>query len=164
MRPPIVGLHATVYCDCFERGVTLTPPPQPELVYVDENGQLSLIWEADGADQFAFFAWLEACCEHLEGKLVFHWLRNIALIAFLRERLSERASEYPVLLEKVLYSGTHGGDYLCPEDVDRVAVEIDRLKEVHCPERESEELIRNFEQQMFDLVAAAQRVRKPISF
>jgi hypothetical protein len=60
----IVGLDATVYCDCFETDRARRPPPQPELVYIDENGQVSLKWDAPGADQFAFYDWLNMACEH----------------------------------------------------------------------------------------------------
>jgi hypothetical protein len=49
-----MGLDAVVYCDCYERGRVRGPPPQPESVYVDANGQVCLQWEAPGADQNAF--------------------------------------------------------------------------------------------------------------
>ena len=50
-----MGLDATVYCDCYEKGKARRPPPQPELVYLDENAQVCLRWDAPGADQNAFF-------------------------------------------------------------------------------------------------------------
>lgn len=59
-----MGLDAVVYCDCYEKGRTRRPLPQPELVYVDQNGQVSLESDAVGADQNAFFDWLKDACDH----------------------------------------------------------------------------------------------------
>jgi len=85
-----VGLDATVYCDCFEKGRIRMQPPQPEMVYIEPSGQLSLKWDEPGADQHRIYNWLAACCDHGPyGQLVSHRLGNVALIAFLRELLDE---------------------------------------------------------------------------
>jgi hypothetical protein len=158
-------VHATVYCDCYERGRVHKSPPQPEYVYVEPFGQVGFKWDAPNADQFQFYGWLAEACEHGPmGALVFHRLGNIALIGFLRERLAETHAHFPVLLTKVLYSGTHGGDYLTLDDVSALGAEIKLLKTIHGRKEGDEEPIREFERKMFELFEAAQRIGKPICF
>ena len=144
-----MGLHAVVYCDCFERGKVRELPPQPELVYVEPSGQVSFKWDAPNADQHRFYDWLAKACDHGPmGELVFHRLGNISLM----------------LLAKVLYDGTHGGDYLGLEEVSAVAAEVAALRAVSDTQPHNEALIRGFERQMSELVEAAQRLAKPIAF
>jgi len=160
-----VGLDATVYCDCYEKGRVRRPPPQPDLVYVDVTGRVELRYDAPGADQRAFCDWLAEACEHGPmGELVSHRLGNFALIGFLRELLARTPERFEVLLTKVLYNGGHAGDQLTPDDVSHVVGEIESLKSTRLTDEGHEELLRHFERQMSDLVAAAQRVCKPITF
>jgi hypothetical protein len=160
-----MALDACVYCDCYERGSIRTPPPQPEYVYIDETGSLTLDYEKPGADLSAFRAWQATACDHQPlGMLVSHRLGNIARIGFLRYHLVDHADRFPVLLGKVLYNATHAGDFLTQADVERAAAELDYLKEIHLPGVEEESIIREFETQMRELVDASRRVHKPIAF
>jgi hypothetical protein len=59
-----MGLDATVYCDCWDTGKVRKPPPQPELVYVEASGQVSLKWDAPEADEQSFYNWLAEACDH----------------------------------------------------------------------------------------------------
>jgi len=157
-----MGLDATVYCDCYEKGKMRTPPPQPGFLSIDQDGGLCLDCDQPNADEFGFYKWLATACEHGPwGKLVSHRLGNIALIGFLRELLAREPERVPILLKKVLYDGTHGGDFLSPADVGLVAIEVDRLKDVHAIQNGEEDLVRHFEDQ---LVHASQSVGKPIAF
>lgn len=139
------------------------PPPQPEFVYVYETGQVSLMWDKPGADQYGFNDWLATACEH-GGQLVSHRLGNFARIAFLRELFSGSPEKFPIILCKVLYDGLHAGDSLELEAVERLAVEMDTVKALHCAKPEEEEMLREFQSQMAELVQAARKVRKPIVF
>ena len=160
-----MSLDATVYCDCYERGKLRTPPPQPEFVFVEESGGLSLDCDHPDVDQDAFNNWRATACEHGPwGELVSHRLGNITLIEFLRSLLATEPARFPILLAKVLYNGVHGGDFLSSADVDLVSIEVDRLKEVHAAQASDEPFVRNFERQMRELVQAAQSVGKPIAF
>ena len=98
------------------------------------------------------------------GELVSHRPGNFALIGFLRELLADTPERFPVLLTKVLYDGGHAGDHLALDEVNHLAVEVELLKSVHSHQKDNENLIRHFEQQMLELVQAAQSVRKPIAF
>jgi len=160
-----MGLDAVFYCDCFEKGTIRKAPPQPELVYVDANGQVCLKWDAPGADQNAFYDWLHSACEHAPaGELISHRLGNAARIGLLRALLLYFASEFHILLTKVIYDGTHAGDRLDVSEIGRLNHEINNLQAVHSRDRGEEDIIRQFEQQMSELVAAAQRLQKPIVF
>ena len=120
-----MGLDATVYCDCFEKGRVRTLPPQPELVYIEPTGQLSLRWDAPHADQHAFYGWLADSCAHGPmGELVSHRLGNFALIGWLREILSKTPSHFPVLLTKVLYDAGHAGAASCGVSEGGVTVSV----------------------------------------
>jgi hypothetical protein len=135
------------------------------LVYLDETGQVFLNSDAPGADQDKFDAWLAGACVHGPmGELVSHRLGNIALIGFLRALLSETPERFPVLLTKVIYDGTHCCDFLTLCEVNAVGAELGLLQAVHANELDYENLIRQFERQMLELVAAAQLVGKPIVF
>jgi hypothetical protein len=142
-----------------------TPPPQPEYVRVDEDGGLGFDGDKPNADFAAFRSWVETACDHRPlGVLIHHRLGNMARIGFLRYHLVEHPEQFPVLLSKVLYNGTHGGDYLTLADVEQVAGELEPLKNVHLPDAEEEAMIREFETQMRELVDASRRVQKPIAF
>lgn len=160
-----MGLDAVVYCDCYEKGRVHRPPPQPELVYVDANGQVCLRWDAPGADQNTFQSWLHDACDHGPfGQLVGHRLGNVARIGLLRRLLSHSAEEFPILLSKVLYNGVHAGDWLDAEHVRRLDHEMVRFRAIHSGDLTEENILREFEQQMSELITAAQRVGKPIAF
>ncbi len=160
-----MGLNARVYCDCYEKGKLRKPPPQPELVYVEPSGERCLRWDSPEADQHAFYDWMREACEHGPlGELVSHRLGNAALVGFLRGLLSDAPDRFPVLLAKVVYEGAHSGDFLCPDDVERLLPEIDCLQGIHRDDQSEEDLIRGFERQMRELTAAALSVRKPIVF
>ena len=58
----------------------------------------------------------------------------------------------------------HGGDYLTLKDIAEVKVELERLGSFVCSQQSNQEYIDWFHRQMTELVEAAKRVGKPISF
>jgi hypothetical protein len=161
-----MGLDARVYCNCYEIGKVKTPPPQPDLVYIDpSSGEVSLRWEKDGADQDRFFEWLSSAWElGPSGHLVYHRLGNIALICFLRELFQQTPERFPILLSKVVNNGIHGGDFLTLPDVEQLAAEMLEVHALHCSDDSYEALLREFEQQILELVHGARSVSRPIVF
>lgn len=127
-----MGLDASVYCDCWEKGKLNSPAPNPEFVTMDESGFLEI--ESDD-DQlyFAFEEWKSSACEHPSMKLVHRRLGNISHIAVLRDIVSQLSSdpkeEFPVTWNKVIYSGSHGGDFLRVDEVRKLKDEIDVLRQ-----------------------------------
>lgn len=69
-----------------------------------------------------------------------------------------------LLLAKVVYSGTHGGDWLAPTDLEPLASELRSLSTVHVRDDVHEAIVLEFERQMSELVDAATRMQKPIAF
>jgi hypothetical protein len=160
-----MSLDAMVYCDCYERGKIRRPPPRPEVVTVDESGEVVLTCNQPGTDERGFYDWLATACEHgPRGRLLSYRLGNIALVALLRSLLAREPNRFPILLTQVRYNGVHGGDFLSIEEVERLVPEVEHLKEVHADKEGHEPLVREFERQMRRLVQAALSVGKPIAF
>ena len=160
-----MSLSAWVSCDCYETGKMKTPPPQPELVFLDpETGAVHLQWEEQGADSRGFHAWLQSACEHGPlAHLVSHHLGNIARIRFIRELFEQTPERFPTLLSKVVYNGVHDG-ILSLREVEDVAHELLAVRALHCSDPVCEEVVREFEVQMSELVEASRKVHKPIVF
>lgn len=156
-------LDASVYCDCFVRGRLRTPPPQPDLVYVEPSGSVETKAPEIG-DQLKFDEWRHTACEHEDQLLLSHFLSNISLVALLRDELSYYAEAFPILLEKVVYNGTHCCDFLSLEDVSRLEGELDFLSSLPRQDREEDEFLQDFHRKMSELVRASLRIRNPIVF
>jgi hypothetical protein len=159
-----VALDAHVCCDCFERGrLRCPPPPGCDLSVTDDGG---LLCGSDDLDvQIAFDRWQQSeACEHEDGYLLSHRIGNIALVAALRAELGRRPERFPLTLSRVVYDGVHCGDFIPAAEVPQLVPEVEALAGVHCPDPEMEQLMRGFETQMRELVAAALRVGKPLVF
>jgi hypothetical protein len=161
-----MGLDACVYCDCYEKGRLRTPPPGGVSLYVAPYGAL----ECDGEHMpfdavLAFDQWQAfSACEHERGVLLHHRLGNISLVALLRSELQREPSRFPILLTKVVYSGTHGGDYLTIETIPPLQRELEALTDFKCTTREADEFMAQFRVQMSELATTAISVAKPIAF
>lgn len=159
-----MGLDATIYCDCFEAGRLREPSPYPGLTSVAPDGSLACSSE-DLPTILEFDQWLlKRACKHENGVLLHHHLGNISHVALLHNELARGAERFPILLEKVLYSGAHAGDYLRLDDVRDLQGELKQIDEFVCSDEETQEYVRSLRQQMQELVAAALSIGKPISF
>jgi hypothetical protein len=161
-----MALDACVYCNCYETGKARTPPPQPDLVYVDPaTGEVALRCEEEGADEHRFHEWLSSACEHAPfGQLVSHRLGNIARIGWLRAIFQETPEQFPTLLSKVVYNGTHICDILTLSDIEQVATEMPAVHALHSSDDSDETMLREFERQLLELILGARSVSKPIVF
>lgn len=159
-----MGLDAAVYCDCFERGMLKEPPPCPELVATDPSGRLDCRSENEET-LLSFDEWLlHRACEHENGVLRDHYIGNMTLVGLLRSELERQADIYPVSLAKILYGGTHTGDYLSLVDVRNVQSELKLLEGHVCLNEINQGYVAVYRQQMMELAEAALTVGKPISF
>ena len=158
-----MGLDAKVYCNCFETAAVKEQPPCSS-VFVSDDGSLDCR-SADLNTLRAFDQWLwHRACEHSSGILLHHRIGNLAQVGLLRNELEREAASFPILLTKVLYSGTHGSDYLTLADIGEVRVELERLGSFVCLRQRNQEYIDCFCRQMLELVEAAATIGKPISF
>jgi hypothetical protein len=159
-----MGLDATVYCNCYETNRLKELPPYADLVFVTRDGSLDC--KSEDLDKLLEFdQWsFHRACEHENGVLLHHRIGNIALVNLLRNELSREAGKFPILLQKILYSGTHAGDYLSLDVVENLKKELDYLAGLVCSDERSHNFVVDFRQQLIELVEAALEVRKPISF
>lgn len=126
-----MGLDARVYCDCLEKGRLKKPLPPGFAVKVEEdgmpcitkNGELIYDVEAAAADFL---------CEHEGRTLIHHSLGNMARIAVLRMELEREASAFPLLLQKVVYNGIHGGDWIGTNELLQLRVELKLIESFRC--------------------------------
>jgi len=157
-----MGLDACVYCDCFEKGRLLSSPPAGFATQVEPDGSLGPGRADYTLDEIlAWDLWREGfACEHGAGRLLHHRLGNISLIGSLRAELKREAARFPILLNKVVYSGSHAGDYLPTE----IVKELEELASFKCSSKKSDAFMSQFRLQMLELVAASLSVMKPIAF
>jgi hypothetical protein len=164
-----VGLDAIVHCDCFEKGLLREPPPFPKLVRVSEEGRPEIYTE-DFSKQTIFDQWeVGKPCGHERFKFIHHRIGNIDGVGRLRIALESHAGRYgrqfPIILEKVIYSGTHCGDMLNKEDVILLRKELKELEDILETGAGSEfERLEHFREQMRELVEASLALNKPIVF
>lgn len=87
---------------------------------------------------------------------------NIALVQILREQASLILGDGSIVLSKVLYSGTHGGDSI---PVEQTAALRDELLQLgRCAEEPDGGYLKQFASDMLELVEAARREGNPIVF
>jgi hypothetical protein len=158
-----MGSDAFVYCDCFERGRLRKNPSDTWGVYVDESGFRSA-GTTDLAQQWVFDQWDFDACEHESGVLLHHRSGNIAQIGLFRRVLQPIAPAMPIIWNKVIYSGSHGGDYLSVEEVRELGKELPVLRAHYVPNPSDREFLQTFERQLTKLVAASANVGKPTVF
>ena len=159
----VMGLDATVYCNCFETGRLKEPPPC-SIVSISPDGSLECRSE-DLNTLLAFDQWLlHRACPHPNGILLHRCIGNLAQVGFLRNELGKDGGIFSVLLAKVLYSGAHSGDYLSLEDVRVARSELEHLDDFVCSSEAHQPDVESFRQQMIELTDVALRVAKPISF
>lgn len=157
-------LDAVVFCDCFERGRLLSPPPVGCRLSVAESGLL-MCGSDDLNTQIAFDRWrFDQACAHENGALVKHDIGNIALVAELRAALQSEPDSFPMLLSRVLCNGTHCCDFIPAHEVPRLLPEVEALAGIHGTDSRREHSLREFESQLRKLVEASLAVGKPIMF
>jgi hypothetical protein len=161
-----MGLVAFVFCDCYEKGRLCTPPPGGVGLRVSPDGSLAPGREDCSLDELlAWDNWqARLACEHRRGELIHHRLGNISLIGRLRLELQREPSRFPVLLGKVVYSGSHAGDCLPIDLIQGLRSEIEELAHFKCSTPESDDFMSRFRTQMQELIAASLSVMKPIVF
>jgi len=161
-----MGLDAFVFCDCYEKGRLREPPPGNVSIRVAEDGSLAREIDRVSLKNDLAWDWWQEClaCVHVGGVLVHHRLGNISLIGSLRTELQREASRFPILLSKVVYSGSHGGDFVSIDLIPTLRNELETLRDFQCKTRESDGFMFRFRDQMLQLVAASLSVDKPIVF
>jgi len=156
-----MGLDALVYCDCHELGRMRSAPPTP--AKVDDTG--ALVPSAQNSQEVAAFdRWRADACEHPGGIAVREHLGNVATIAALHEALGRQPKAFPILVERVLYSGSHTGDHLALALLSGLGLELARLADVPDMDAQEQQGLLQFRERLGTIVRVAREVGKPIVF
>ena len=122
-------LDAYVRCTCIKDG-RAKPHPFPERLTFDEAGSPSLTGDPSEDEWDAHDNWFAESCEHA-GYLLSLPLGNISRIShlrtFLRGLQGKPGPRFPILLEKVIYNGTHTGDWLPREESPALLKEVETV-------------------------------------
>ena len=122
-----MGLDANVRCTCIQQG-RAKPHPFPEKFVIDETGEPVLTGDASMEEWTVHDRWYARSCEH-SGVLLSERLGNISAIEHLRELLNglERDPEprFSILLTKVVFNGSHSGDYILSSMAPMLLSEVD---------------------------------------
>ena len=163
-----MSLTGVVYCDDVERGRLTILHPLPALLFIDETGCPNIA--SDNVGQLLLHDQWEAQhpCPHEHFWLVERGLGSVSAIGLIRElvqRVSKDPSlEYPVLWSKVIYNGSHSGDFLKPEQVVQLKNELDHFRGVGAISNQDKAELNSFLSPLEELIRASLGVNKPISF
>jgi len=155
-----MGLDASVRCNCIKHGVA-APHPFPNLLRLDETGEPIL----ESADEISLDIWLEhdrwfrRSCSH-GGYLLQKRLGNYALIGHVRSRIELMPHHaFPLLRERVVYSGVHAGDFIKASDSVRLLEEAQRLRQIP-----DDAILQQFATDLIELAKVSVATGNPIVF
>jgi hypothetical protein len=158
-----MALDAFVRCACIKEGKA-KPHPFPDRLIFHESGEPILKGDPSEEEWEAHDQWLGESCEH-EGCLVSVFLGNITRVknlrSFLRALQGKPGPRFPILLEDVLYDGTHTGDWIAAKQSPKLLKEVETV--LH-----SRDILADSEKEFFDnmkqLCEASIQTGNPIMF
>ena len=122
-----MGLDAHVRCSCIRDG-RARADPFPERLLFDEAAGPYLGGDPSLEDSITHDRWFDDSCEH-HGYVISERLGNISMIAHIREFLvglqGRPRPRFPILLQQVVYDGTHSGDYISHEQAPTLLKEVE---------------------------------------
>jgi hypothetical protein len=158
-----MSLDAFVRCTCIRDGKA-KPHPFPDRLTFDESGEPMLTGDPSDDEWEAHDQWMTNSCEH-EGYLLSMFLGNITRVgnlrSFLRHLQGNPGPRFPMLLEKVLYDGTHTGDWIASDKAEKLLKEVEIVLHSRDILAESE---KEFFENMKQLCEASIATGNPIMF
>lgn len=124
-----MGTDALVNCDCYQRGLLRTPPPNPELVYIDEESFVST-HATTQAQRDAFFDWSLEACVHGDFCLIHERIGNSGLVGLINHFLSQREDCYQAMLKFAVPREKPVANYPLGEDLLALRHEARKLREL----------------------------------
>jgi hypothetical protein len=159
----LVKLQAYVFCDCYEQERLKHQPPKPEIVTVLPNGDLGY-YRATREQHAAFVAWRSHACRHPEGVVTGGQLGRSLSRQVLHRAMTPHAHAFPLFVRKVLGCKPHTrNSHLTLKQVQKLQVELTRLKNFHLHDRKPDRELRDYYGQIKLLVRAALKYQKPIA-
>jgi hypothetical protein len=124
-----MALDGFVRCTCIRDG-RAKPHPFHGKLRIDKTGEPVLAEDASDDEWEAHDEWLAESCEH-NGYILALFLGNITRIqhvrAFLRHLQGNPGPKFPILLNQVVYDGTHTGDRIPIKKVPALLKEVDTV-------------------------------------
>jgi len=124
-----MSLDGFVRCNCIREGKA-KPHPFPERLTFDEIGEPVLTGDPTEDEWEAHDEWVAESCEH-GGFLLSLFLGNITRVknlrGFLENLEDDPGPKFPILLEEVLYDGTHTGDWVPSEETAALLKEVETV-------------------------------------
>ena len=165
-------MDAVVFCNCVETGRLRVPHPFPRQLYALKNGRPA-IRSVDVAKIEKHIAWTELPpCRHEDMMVDGCSLGNAGGVGVIYKVLSRAEQppkiKFPILLNKVFYSGTHCMDFLTLTQIRKLDVELKQLRKLKLTglgfATSEVEWVSGILVNLTRLVRVAQKVGKPIAF
>jgi hypothetical protein len=123
-----MSLDGYVRCSCIRDGKVKVPHPFPDRFVLDESSAPLLSGHPTDKEWEAHEEWVQESCEH-QGFLASEFLGNITRVKNVRDFLKglqgSPGPKFPILLKKVVYDGTHTGDWLPAKQTPGLIKEVD---------------------------------------
>ena len=156
-------LDGFVRCTCIRDGKA-KPHPFPDRLAFDDSGMPYLTGDPTEEEYEAHDEWMNDSCEH-QGYILSHFLGNIWRIKNLRDFLKglqgSPGPKFPILLEKVVYDGTHTGDWIPTKQVPKLLKEVETVLQ-------SSDILADSEKEFFnnvkELCEASIATKNPLMF
>ena len=167
-----MGLDAVVFCNCVETSKLKVPHPFPRLLHIWKNGSPE-IRSKDEAKIAAHDSWMALPpCKHEDMMIDGCSLVNAGGASVIYEVLlrAEKQSRirFPILLNRVFYSGTHCGDFLTLVQIKKLDVELRQVRRQKLTDlgvaKGDVKWITEVFANLARLVKIAQKIGKPIAF
>lgn len=140
-----MSLDGFVRSTCIRDGKPKTLPFPDRLIF-DESGEPKLTGDPSEQQWEAHDQWPGELCDH-EEYLLSLFLGDItragSLRSFLRHLLGTPGPRFPILPQKVLYDGTHTGDWSSSKIAEKLLKEVDIV--LH-----SSDILADFEKEFFN--------------
>jgi hypothetical protein len=140
-----MNLNGFLRCTGIRDGKAKPHPFSDRLIF-DESGEPKPTGDPSGEAWAAREQWTGGLCEH-EGYLLSLFLGDITRVgnlrSFLRHLRGTPGPRFPILLEKVLYDGTHTGDWISSKIAEKLLKEVDTV--LH-----SSDILADFEKEFFN--------------
>jgi hypothetical protein len=158
-----MALDGFVRCSCIREGKA-KPHPFPDRLVLDESGEPILSGDPSEEEWEAHDQWVAQSCEH-EGWLASVFLGNITRVknlrGFLKGLQGKPGPRFSILLNDVLYDGTHTGDWIPAKKTRALLKEVETV--LH-----SRDILSDSEKEFFDnmkeLCEASLKSGNPIMF
>ena len=122
-----MSLDGYVRCTCIREGKA-KPHPFPDRLTLDQSSTPSLTGDPTDEEWETHDEWIQNSREH-QGFLASEFLGNITRVKNVRDFVKglqgNPGPKFPLLLKKVVYDGTHTGDWLPANQTAALMKEVD---------------------------------------